>query len=131
MVVIKERRGRSGWGGGGRKSGSGIAFPFIVGLILGFVGDMFYGSLGLPGYKHPTPQCSALMIGDLYQIGGFAGLGLAASLLQSTTASTFAWGGMIGTLVPKMLAANGISRYGLFDFDPSSGVITPKFRSPV
>jgi hypothetical protein len=116
-------RGRSGGFGHSRGSKNDVIFPLLMGTIIGFVGDMFYSSLGLYGWSQKSAGCKALTIGDGIQLAGFGSLGFFGIMMKSWTMTAFCYGGLIGSLVPKMLAANNMPRYGIFNFDPKTGSI--------
>ena len=96
-----------------------------LGVFMGFIIDMFYGSLGGPGFNSKLANCDALKHGDLYQIGGLTTAHLASMFGKSWRLTAFTGGSVLGNLIPKILEAFGKPRYGVFDFDPSKGTITP------
>ena len=112
---------------GGESKDTGVYMG--AGAIGGMIIDMFYGSMGGPGFNTSLgPKCSGLKQGDVLQIAGESVLLLASMFGKSWRLSGFMAGVLFGGLLPKIFAAMGLSRYGIFDFDPSTGTITPKGR---
>ena len=140
MVIIKKQRRHSRGGGGGysyySRHGGGsphmslgskgsTLIPMIVGALIGFVGDMAYGSLGLPGYDSKAPKCEAFSNGDVVQLSALTGVTLLAFATRNWLFVSAAFGMTAGSLLPKLLAASGMPRYIIFNLDPSQGTISP------
>lgn len=99
----------------------------LLGGTMGVVFDMFYGSTGLPGFNDSLQSCPRLKMGDIVQIGLESLILLGSLYTNSNKLQSFAAGMLFGGLIPKVSAVNG-ARYIFFDFDPSSGTISPIAR---
>ena len=110
----------------GKGENKAIGSYMIGGILLGFVIDMFYGSAGGPGFNTKLANCDALKWGDLLQIGSATGVHLVSMFGNSWRLTAFTGGAVLGNLIPKILEASGQARYGVFDFDPSTGTIKAK-----
>ncbi len=99
--------------------------PMLAGFAGGFGMDMFYGSMGLPGYDQRMNNCAAFSVGDGLQLIGLTALTFLSFITRSWTFAAFAFGATAGSMTPKLLAAFNMPRYGLFDLDPKSGTLSP------
>lgn len=99
--------------------------PMLAGYAGGFGLDMFYGSMGLPGYDQKIGNCAAFSVGDGLQLAGLVGLTFLSFVTRNWTFAAFAFGATAGSITPKLLAAFNMPRYGLFDLDPKSGSLNP------
>lgn len=107
----------------GEKGSGDIGIYMGLGALMGFIIDMFYGSAGGPGFNTPLKNCAALKSGDLVQISGAVLANMLSTFGRSWRLTAFTQGAMLGNLIPKVFEAFGISRYGVFDFDPATGAI--------
>lgn len=113
----------------GKGESKDVGIYMGAGVIAGVIVDMFYGSMGGPGYNTSLGAvCKGLKQGDILQITGESLLLLASLFGSSWRLTGFAAGTLFGGLLPKIFAAMGWSRYGIFNYDPSTGTITPKAR---
>ena len=99
----------------------------LMGGIGGIMFDMFYSSLGFEGFNTTLQTCPRLKQGDIVQIALESMLLLGSLYTSSDKMQAFAAGALFGGLIPKFAALYG-SRYILFEFDPSTGAITPNIR---
>lgn len=109
--------------GFGAKSGTFI--PMLVGYAFGFAGDMAYSSLGFPGYDQKIGNCNAFSFGDIIQVAGLTGITFLSFLIRNWTFASFAFGAAAGSITPKLLAAQGLPRYLVFDINSKTGTIAP------
>ncbi|NOJ30297.1 MAG: hypothetical protein DA328_09045 [Nitrososphaeraceae archaeon] len=114
----------------GKDSDTGIYLA--AGLTGGLIGDMGYYAIGGPGTNRQNPSCPALTDGDLLQLGLTGMVVLISVFSKNWHLVSFATGGLVGNFVPKILAAKGLPRYGVFDLDKNTGSITPirRFENP-
>lgn len=113
----------------GKSESKDVGVYMTAGVLGGGIFDMFYGSLGGPGYNTSLGSvCKGLKQGDIIQITAESLFLLASLFGNSWRLTAFAAGALFGGLAPKIFAAMGWSRYGIFDFDPARGTIKPKVR---
>ena len=122
--MYKKRKGGAAVKVGFGAKGS-TYIPMIAGFAGGFATDMFYGTMGLPGYDQKIGNCAAFSVGDGLQLIGLVGLTFLSFVTRNWTFAAFSFGATAGSITPKLLAAFNMPRYGLFNLDPKSGAISP------
>lgn len=114
---------------GHKKSASNGIVWVGLGSLFGVIIDFLYQTNAIPGHNTPLPGCSALKVGDAFQIGGLSAGNVIASFFNNFTFSSLFAGMILGNMAPKLLTIMGKPRYLIYDLG-AGGAIKPTLRQP-